>query len=78
MKHVGGSIMLWGCFSVAGIGRLGRIEGRMNRPKYRELLDENLLQSAQDLRLGQRFAFQRDNDSSTQPRQCMSGFGTSL
>ena len=54
--------MLWGCFSVAGSGRLVRIEGKMNGAKYREILDENLLQSAQDLRLGRRFTFQQDND----------------
>ena len=28
------------------------IDGRMNRAKYRKILYENLLQSAQDLRLG--------------------------
>jgi hypothetical protein len=52
VKHGGGSLMLWGCFSVAGIGRLVRIEGKMNGAKYREILDENMLQSTQDLRLG--------------------------
>jgi hypothetical protein len=46
VKHGGGSIMLWGCFSAAGIGRLVRIEAKMNEAKYREILDENLLQSA--------------------------------
>ena len=30
--------------------------------KYRAILNENLLQSAQDLRLGKRFTFQQDND----------------
>ena len=50
--------MLWGCFT----GRLVRIEGKMNGAKYREILDENLLQSSQDLRLGRRFTFQQDKD----------------
>ena len=46
LKHGGGSIMLWGCFSVAGNSRLVRIEEEMNGAKYRERLVENLLQSA--------------------------------
>ncbi len=62
VKQGGGSIMLWGCFSAAGTGRLVAIEGKMNAAKYRDILDENLLQSAQDLRLGRRFTFQQDND----------------
>ena len=60
VKHGGGSIMLWGCFSEAG--RLVRIEGKMNGAKYGEILDENLLQSGQNLRLGRRFTFQQEND----------------
>jgi hypothetical protein len=31
---------------------LVRIEGTMNGAKYRQILDENLLQSANDLRVG--------------------------
>uniref|UniRef100_A0A674ES87 Tc1-like transposase DDE domain-containing protein n=1 Tax=Salmo trutta TaxID=8032 RepID=A0A674ES87_SALTR len=62
VMHNGGSLMLWECFSAAGTGRLVRVEGKMNGEKYREILDENLLQSAKDLRLGQRFTFQQDND----------------
>ena len=54
--------MQWGCFSAAGTGRLVKIEGKMNGAKYREILDENLLQSPQDLRLGRRFTFQQGND----------------
>ena len=54
--------MQWGCFSAVRKGRLVRIEAKMNGAKYKEILDENLLQSAQDLRLGQRFTFQPDNE----------------
>ena len=43
-------------------GRLARVEAKKNGAKYREILDENLLQSAQDHRLGRRFTFQQDKD----------------
>ncbi|KAG2468331.1 TCB1 transposase, partial [Polypterus senegalus] len=58
VQHGGGSIMLWG----PGTGRLVRIKGKMSAAMYRDILDENLLQSALDLRLGRRFIFQQDND----------------
>ncbi|KAG2458003.1 TCB1 transposase, partial [Polypterus senegalus] len=58
VKHGSGSIMLWG----AGTGRLVRIKGKMTAAMYRDILDENLLQSALDLRLGRWFIFQQDND----------------
>ena len=47
---------------MAGTGRLVRIKGKMNRAEYRDILDENLLQSVQDLRLGRGFTFHQDND----------------
>ena len=62
VKHCGGSIMLWGCFSSAGTGKLVRIEGMMDGAKYRGIVEGNLFQSSRDLRLGQRFTFQQDND----------------
>jgi hypothetical protein len=37
-------------------------QGKDEWCKYREILDEILLQSAQDLKLGRRFIFQQDND----------------
>jgi hypothetical protein len=44
--------MLWGCFTEAWTRGLVRINGKMNGAKYRKILDENLIQSAEDLRLG--------------------------
>ncbi|KAF7646231.1 hypothetical protein LDENG_00191220 [Lucifuga dentata] len=45
VKH-GGAASCYGCFSAAGTGtgRLVRTEGRMNAAKYREVLEEKLLQ----------------------------------
>ena len=42
--------------------RLVRIEGKMDGAKYQAILEENLFQSARDLRLRRRFTFQQDND----------------
>jgi hypothetical protein len=49
-------------FQRQGLGRLVGIEEKLNRAKYREIPDENMLQSTQDLRLGKRFTFQQDKD----------------
>ncbi len=62
VKCAGSSLMLWGCFSVAGTERLIRVEEKLNAPKYRDSLNEILVQSIQNLRLGRRFTFQQDND----------------
>ena len=48
--------------SAAGSGKLVRIEGTINGAKYRQIIEDNLLQSAKDLRLQQKFKFQQDND----------------
>jgi hypothetical protein len=62
VKHGGGSILLWGCFSAAGPGELVTIKGIMDSEKYREILQANLMKSAKALRLGRNFLFQQDND----------------
>ncbi len=56
------SLILWGCFSAAGTEGLIRIEEKLNAPKYRDTLNENPVQSIQNLRLGKRFTYQQDSD----------------
>jgi len=51
----------WQHHAVGVLRQLVAIEGKMNAAKYRDILDENLFQSALDLRLGRRFTFQQDN-----------------
>ena len=62
VKHGGGNLMLWRCFSAKGTGRLHRIEGRMNGAMYREFLGDNLLPSVRALKMGRGWVFQHDND----------------
>ncbi|CDQ82278.1 unnamed protein product [Oncorhynchus mykiss] len=62
VKHGGGNIILWGCFSAKGTGQLHRIEGRMDGAMYREILANNLLPSVRALKMGRGWVFQHDND----------------
>ncbi|CAJ0925700.1 unnamed protein product [Ranitomeya imitator] len=62
VKHGGGNIMLWDCFSAKGPGRLIRVHERMNGAMYREILSANLLPSARALKMKRGWVFQHDND----------------
>ncbi|KAL0177432.1 hypothetical protein M9458_026326 [Cirrhinus mrigala] len=59
VKHGGGNIMLWRCFSAKGTGQLHRIKGTMDGTMYCQILGENLLPS---LKMGCGWLFQHDND----------------
>ena len=52
VKHGGGSIMLWGCFSTAGVVAFRRIEGIARKEDYNKIIEENLKTYAQKLGLG--------------------------
>ena len=55
-------VMLWGCFSYNGIGNSVEISGKMDRYMYRDILKNNLNESAARMGLGSDFIFQQDND----------------
>ncbi len=62
VKCAGSSLMLWGCLSAAGTEGLIRVEEKLSAPKYWDSLNENPIQSIQNLRLGRRFTFQQDSE----------------
>lgn len=62
VKHGGGSVMVWGCMSAAGVGNLVFIDGIMDWKEYLNILKNNLHASAEKLNMKESFIFQQDND----------------
>jgi transposase len=60
-KRAAKGVMVWGCFSAKGVGKLVFIDGIMDRYKYLEILADNLQESAEIMGLSD-FCFQQDND----------------
>ena len=63
VKHGGGNVQCWGCFSSSGVGSLIFIDGNMTGELYRESLETNFLKSVEKLGMSHDWIFQRDNDS---------------
>jgi hypothetical protein len=56
--------MLWGVISWRGVGRLHRVEGRMDAKQYTAILEESFLGSLRDKNVkAKNMIFQQDNDS---------------
>ena len=63
VKHGGGNVIVWGCMSAAGVGKLHFIEGNMNYNMHCEILQQSRIPSLQ--KLGRWVVFQHDNDPQT-------------
>lgn len=61
VKHGGGNVMVWGCFSRSGVGPLVKIEGKMDRFAYRKILEEHMIPHAKR-NMPRNWLFQHDND----------------
>lgn len=54
-------IMVWGCFSWSGVGKIKVLEDTLTSNKYVRVLSECMLTSGASL-IGENFIFQQDND----------------
>lgn len=62
VKYGGGSVMVWGCMSANGVGKLRFVETNMDRFVYLDILKSSLQDSATMLGLSGAWYFQQDND----------------
>lgn len=61
VKHGGGNVIVWGCFSGHGIGPIHRIDGIMDRFMYKDILQDVMLPHAEE-EMPLKWIFQHDND----------------
>lgn len=55
------SVMIWGCMSTQGVGKMCFIDGIVNAQRYKYILEEQLLPSIEDLKCDDgSFIFQQD------------------
>ena len=63
VKHGGKNVMVWGCISGYGVGKLHMCQGHVNAQQYLSILQGPMLESARNLIPfpGNTFTFQEDN-----------------
>lgn len=61
VKHGGGSILVWACFSYRGVGPIYKIDNTMTADEYIKILKEVMLPYAEE-ELPLKWVYQQDND----------------
>jgi hypothetical protein len=61
VKH-DAKLMVWGCFTYHGVGKLYWIPGIMNKRVYQNILETQMIPSAEVLFPDDNYIFQQDND----------------
>ncbi len=61
MKHGGGSIIVWACFTASEPGRLAIIDGIMNSELYQQI-KENVRTPVWEMNLKRKWVIQQDNN----------------
>lgn len=73
VKHGGGRIMIWGCFSYHGVGPIHLIQGNMNQHMYVDILENVALPYAEE-EMPLKWVFQQDNDPKHTSRKAKEWF----
>lgn len=75
VKHGGGHIMVWGCITWNGVGRLHRVEGIMKADQFCDILNQSLLGTLKDHQISpDNVIFQQDNDPKHKSRKATNWF----
>ena len=66
IEHGGGKVMVWGCITGQGMGRLHKIEKIIQAPDYVKIIEDQFLGTLKDLKMcrtgNSGVIFQQDND----------------
>lgn len=68
------SLMIWGCMSAQGLGKMQFVDGSINAVRYQNILQESLLPSISMLKHQDDFTFQQDGASCHTARTTMEWF----
>lgn len=77
VKGGGGSIMVWGCMGMQGVGYSSKITGTMNAALYKEVLKDEMMKSREwclEEKNQEDFIFQQDNAPCHKAKSVMSWF----